>query len=47
MINRDKNSHPLNDFKNTQFLLNEWKQTDTTSNKYDIVGIKKKELIYE
>ena len=34
MINRDKSSYPLNDFKNTQFLLNEWNQKDDTDKQY-------------
>ena len=34
MINRDKSSHPLNDFKNTQFLLNEWKQKTDIDKQY-------------
>lgn len=34
MINRDKSSHPLNDFKNTQFLLNEWKQKTDVDKQY-------------
>lgn len=34
MINRDKSSYPLNDFKNTQFLLNEWKQKTDIDKQY-------------